>query len=160
MSAPTPAGALHASPIVGRDACLSTLTGLVSGGEAPGIVALVGEAGIGKSRLARWAADAARERGRTVIVGNATQGLAEPLGLLRDAVRAARRAGLEPVVRGDRAAEGLPALLLPELGAAPDAPEGLGATFDAGRHATWRRWPGGRGCWSCSRTCTGQMPPA
>src|SRR5262245_34750235 len=98
---------------------------------APGTtIALVGEAGIGKTRLARHAAAAAAEAGREVVEGHSTLGLAEPLGVICDAVRAAGRAGLVPAGR-DRLAAGFPALVLPELGAGTIETGNLGATFEA-----------------------------
>ena len=99
---------------------------------APGaLLALVGEAGIGKSALARHAAEAARQAGRPVIEGYCTLGLAEPLGVVCDAVRAAGRAGLDPGGSRDRLAMGFPALVLPELGGGEVETGNLGATFEA-----------------------------
>ena len=91
-------------------------------------IALVGEAGIGKTALARYAAQAAD--GRAVIEGRSTLGLAEPLGVICDAVRGAGRAGLAPAGR-DRLASDFPALVLPELGAGTIETGNLGATFEA-----------------------------
>ena len=91
----------------------------------------MGEAGIGKSALARHAAEAARTGGRAVIEGYSTLGLAEPLGVICDAVRAAGRAGLGPGGSRDRLAAGFPALVLPELGGGEIETGNLGATFEA-----------------------------
>ncbi len=99
---------------------------------APGLcLALVGEAGIGKSALARHAAEAAGQSGRAVIEGYSTLGLAEPLGVICDAVRAAGRAGLSPGAGRDRLATGFPALVLPELGGGEVETGNPGATFEA-----------------------------
>jgi len=65
---PAPAGGL---PLVGRVTELATLTGQLNRarGGAASYVALVGEPGIGKSRLAAEVARQAREQGWTVAVG-------------------------------------------------------------------------------------------
>ena len=107
--------------IHGRAHERAALEAAVAPGAPGACLALVGEAGIGKSALARHAAEAAREAGRPVIEGYSTLGLAEPLGVICDAVRAAGRAGLVPGGR-DRLATGFPALVLPELGAARSRP--------------------------------------
>ena len=106
---------LLARSIFGRAGELDSLRRLLAGGVEPAALALVGEAGIGKTRLASWAADAAREQGRAVLQGGTHLGLPEPLGVIRDAVRGALRAGLAPP-GDDPVAGGLPPLLLPELG--------------------------------------------
>ena len=65
-----------------------------------------------------------------MIEGHSTLGLAEPLGVICDAVRGAGRAGLAPAGR-DRLASDFPALVLPELGAGTIETGNLGATFEA-----------------------------
>ena len=55
----------------------------MEGAVRPAVLALVGEAGIGKTRLAEWAIERARARGRFVVQGNSHLGLPEPLGVLR-----------------------------------------------------------------------------
>ena len=85
----------HAAPLLaqrihGRGLAQNALAELVSS-ERGGALALVGEAGIGKSRLAAWAGERAREARRVGGRGAAVLGLAEPLGVFRDLVRAAGR---------------------------------------------------------------------
>jgi DNA-binding CsgD family transcriptional regulator len=116
--------------IHGRGPERAALEAAVALGAPGATIALVGEAGIGKTRLAQDAAQAAAQAGRGVIQGHSTLGLAEPLGVICDAVRGARRAGLAPAGR-DRLAAGFPALVLPELGAGTIETGNLGATFEA-----------------------------
>jgi DNA-binding CsgD family transcriptional regulator len=116
--------------IRGRDAERAALEAAVAPGATGATLALIGEAGIGKTRLAQHAAQAAAEAGRDVVEGHSTLGLAEPLGVICDAVRAAGRAGLVPAGR-DRLAAGFPALVLPELGGGEIESGNLGATFEA-----------------------------
>ncbi len=128
MTAPTHPSFL-AQTVHGRGAVLVALAALVDDGGGSAL-ALVGEAGIGKTRLAAWAADHARQTRRTVIEGRSVLGLAEPLGVFCDLVRGARREGLEPPAR-DPLAAGFPAQVLPELGASDVERGNLGATFEA-----------------------------
>jgi DNA-binding CsgD family transcriptional regulator len=116
--------------IHGRGPERAALEAAVAQGASGTTIALVGEAGIGKTRLARHAAEAARAAGRDVVEGHSTLGLAEPLGTICDAVRAAGRVGLVPAGR-DRLAAGFPALVLPELGGGEIESGNLGATFEA-----------------------------
>ncbi len=110
---------------------LDALHGMLSGRTNPAAISLAGEAGIGKTRLARWATSSARECGWAVIGGGTHLGLPEPLGVLRDAVRNALREGLAPT-GDDRIARGLPEMLLPELGGAASRPAAdSGAVFEA-----------------------------
>ena len=62
-------------PMVGRDAQLAALTQLLetSGEGRPAFAALVGEPGIGKTRLATELLAAARARGATVLTGRCSQ---------------------------------------------------------------------------------------
>ncbi len=124
----------HAAPLLaqrihGRGAVQDALTALVAS-EQGGPLALVGEAGIGKSRMAAWTGERAREARQVVVEGRALLGLAEPLVVFRDLVRAAGREGLTPRSR-DPLAAGFPAQLLPELGASAVEAGNLGATFEA-----------------------------
>jgi DNA-binding NarL/FixJ family response regulator len=117
--------------IHGRGPERAALEGALALGARGACVCLVGEAGIGKTALARHAAEAARAAGRGVVEGHTVLGLAEPLGVICDAVRAAGRSGLVPAGR-DRLASGFPALVLPELGGGGEIETGnLGATFEA-----------------------------
>src|SRR5687768_5297980 len=102
----------HAAPLLarhihGRGRAQEALAELVSSARG-GALALVGEAGIGKSRLAAWAGERGREARRVVVEGRAVLGLSEPLGVFRDLVRAAGRDGLTPRSR-DPLVAGLPA---------------------------------------------------
>ncbi len=117
--------------IHGRAHERAALEAAVAPGAPGAVLALVGEAGIGKSALARHAADAARQAGRSAIEGYSTLGLAEPLAVMCDAVRAAGRAGLDPRGSRDRLATGFAALVLPELGGGQIETGNLGATFEA-----------------------------
>ncbi len=95
------------------------------------MLALAGEAGIGKTRLARWVVDAARDQRWNVVEGQTHLGLPEPLGVVRDAVRGARRGGLSPA-GDDPVAAALPEQLLPELGKGPrDLGGDSGAMFES-----------------------------
>src|SRR5689334_17108261 len=103
-------------PLIGRDAELARLEELLERTARRGAaVQIIGEAGVGKSRLARAACEGSLARGRLVVEGRAEPGAgAVAHGLLRDAVRAVRRRpGSEPL-RDALAAE-LPQRLLPEL---------------------------------------------
>ncbi len=120
-SAPLLARAIH-----GRAEATARLDSLVEGG---GAVVLVGEAGIGKTRLARHAGEQAGTKRAFVLEGHATLGAIEPLGVICDLVRAARRAGISPPAR-EREAAAFPAMVLPELGGGSDG-AGLGAIQDA-----------------------------
>jgi predicted ATPase len=89
---PTP-GSLLSGPIVGRTAILDRLERLLDASGVTGhVVAIAGEAGLGKTRLARCLVAGARERGRVVLVGRASPlEAALPLGVLQDALRDERR---------------------------------------------------------------------
>ena len=109
---PSHLGTWSSATVVGRDAEIARLAALLEEG---GTIALVGEAGIGKTRLAREAVALARAAGRRVVEGGT--GTAEgdrPLAPLRDAVRSHLRAGpVEPL--DDPLAAAFPAMVLPEL---------------------------------------------
>ena len=109
----------RAPVIVGRDAVLARLRTLAGEDEpAVSVVALVGDAGHGKTRIARALADLMRQRGRLVIEGHARAGTAAlPLGVFQDALRAHRRARPPQAALEDPLASAFPAQLLPELGA-------------------------------------------
>ena len=150
-------GVTSTFPFVGRSAELERLRALLprADGEERRIVLLGGEAGSGKSRLAReFAAEAAGE-GVLVLHGAADAVVRTPYGPFVEA--------LEPLVRDEPRAGAL-ARLLPDLDARVHA---SGHDPDTERHrlhtavaellarVTRRRR---RRCW-CSRTATGPMPP-
>lgn len=84
-------------------------------------MAISGEAGLGKTRLAKSLAAGARTRGRVVLVGRASPLEASlPLAVLQDALRDERRGAPDLPLPDDPLAAAFPALLLPEL-AASDA---------------------------------------
>jgi DNA-binding CsgD family transcriptional regulator/tetratricopeptide (TPR) repeat protein len=120
--------------LVGRDHALELLLGLVRrAGEGDGGAALVvGEAGIGKSRLVNEFARRAREDGTLVLVGEcvdlaeAELAYAPVVGALRAVVRERSEPGL---VKLFGAARGELARLLPELGdPGPSIQASLGQT--------------------------------
>ncbi len=115
-----------AQTIRGRDDAMARLEELIADG---GALVLVGEGGIGKTRLSRWTAERAARRRMGALEGTTVLGVAEPLAVMRDLVRSARRAGAEPTLRDPLAAE-FPARLLPELGGGAEDGS-LGATFEA-----------------------------
>ncbi|HMN99908.1 MAG TPA: AAA family ATPase [Miltoncostaeaceae bacterium] len=116
--------------IVGREAVLDRLRRLLDASSAEGrAVAIVGEAGLGKTRLAKALVSAARERARVVLVGRASPlEAALPLAVLQDALREERRGPAEIPVPADPLAAAFPGLLLPELASA----ERAGSTMDRG----------------------------
>src|SRR5437764_2505734 len=107
--------------LVGRDHALELLVGVLRrAGEGDGGAALVvGEAGIGKSRLVNEFARRAAEGGALVLVGECVD-LAEaelPYAPFVAALRAVVRERSEPeLVKLFGAARGEPARLLPQLG--------------------------------------------
>ncbi|WP_341358448.1 BTAD domain-containing putative transcriptional regulator [Georgenia sp. M64] len=72
---PTPLPRLPSWPMVGRDSELVALTGLLDAADrgSPSFAALVGEPGIGKSRLSHELLVLARARGARVLVGRCSQ---------------------------------------------------------------------------------------
>ena len=85
--------------VIGRDSELATLVDCMEKAEAGsgGVIALVGEAGIGKSRLVREAVRVAADRGLLVLVGRAVPGPAPvPFRPLSEALLAATRGSRPP----------------------------------------------------------------
>lgn len=106
----------------------------------PAVVALIGEAGIGKTRLAKWLAASVGRSGHGVVWGQAAPSdIGLPLGVFQDLLRAeARREGVAPPA--DPLAAGFPQRVLPELGGAPPGQAvGRDVVFEAAA-----RWFDGR----------------
>lgn len=102
--------------LVGRAPERAVVAAFVAPTRPRPVLALTGDAGIGKTRLAAEAVRIARERGMTVLEGRPSAGVgALPLGVVRDALRRARRAGLRLDGTGDALADAFPLWLLPEL---------------------------------------------
>ena len=123
----------RAPVIVGRDAVLARLRALAGDGEpAVNVVALVGAAGHGKTRIARALAELMRQRGRLVMEGHARASTAAlPLGVFQDALRAARRGGAERDAPEDPLARAFPRQLLPELRAGDAMADERGLLFES-----------------------------
>lgn len=80
------------------------------------MVSLVGEAGLGKTRLVRALLESARDGPRLVLEGRASPlEAALPLGVFQDAIRAERRTRPATPAPDDPLAAAFPELLLPEL---------------------------------------------
>src|SRR5689334_10576963 len=96
----TPARGRCAVPVlVGLSAEVAALTTLVAGANAGrgGLAVLVGEAGVGKSRLAREAAAVAADRDLLVLAGRAVPGVSPlPLRPLTEALLVAGRGQRPP----------------------------------------------------------------
>ena len=92
-------GAPASGPLVGRDAEMDVLVRLLDDVAAgrPGVVVLEGEAGIGKTRLARETAETAAARGFQLLVGHL-----RPLRVFRGAVRGADGCGAALVADSGR----------------------------------------------------------
>jgi len=100
------------APVRGRNALLLVVEALVERGA--GTLVLLGERGVGKTRLAIEGARFAQGRGARVLAGSATAAPGAPYGLFLDVFRHEREAGHDPLT----------------------APPGLSS--DAGRHAIHR----------------------
>ena len=139
LSTQPPFGAAQ-TPLFGRERETQTLASLIDQSDTPGqAVRFVGEAGIGKTRLARWTVEHVAQTRRVVVWGQASPndaGLA--LGVFQDALRAYRRGPTGAQPRGDALAQSFPERVLPELGGVPaDAPTGRAVVFAAA--AQWLR---------------------
>jgi DNA-binding CsgD family transcriptional regulator len=109
---------LLARTIVGREAILERLDRLLEvGGSAGQVIAIAGDAGLGKTRLVTALVGQARARGRLVLVGRASPlEVSLPLGALQEALREERRTSPAAPTPDDSLAASFPGLLLPELG--------------------------------------------
>ena len=114
---------LLADSMVGREDVLSRVDRMLErDAGSPPVIQVVGEAGIGKSRLVRAIAERARADGRLVLEGRARSGdAALPFAVFQDALRARRRAA-GPAPADDPVSADFATHLLPELGGRPDAP--------------------------------------
>jgi DNA-binding CsgD family transcriptional regulator len=132
MSVQAPGQRWHAATIVGREDAQARLARHLDAlGEHAVVVQLVGDAGIGKSRLVADLAARARARGMHVLEGVADAFDATPLAVVQDAIRADLRRGDAPPM-ADELAASFPSRLLPELGAGGGAaPEERGVIFEA-----------------------------
>jgi DNA-binding CsgD family transcriptional regulator len=121
-----------ASAILGRERILASLDEMVARGASGATLQLVGEAGLGKTRLARAAAERARAHGRLVLEGRArASDTALPLGVFQDALRADLRARPDAPRPEDPLEVAFPAQLLPELGGAAGAGADRAALFES-----------------------------
>ncbi|MGH8910169.1 MAG: ATP-binding protein [Egibacteraceae bacterium] len=135
--------------LVGRDEELSTLTAALDRAAKGrgGTVMLLGEAGIGKSRLAREAAAAARTRGFTALCGRAVPGRASAFRALAEALLSAlrdRRLPVAPELDPFRSALGR---LVPQWRSGHElADEGSDVVLAEGVLRLLRHLGGERGC--------------
>jgi DNA-binding CsgD family transcriptional regulator len=126
-----PRGALG-SAIVGRERILVRLDELVAPAAAGATLQLVGEAGLGKTRLARAAAERAGAHRRLVLEGRArATDTVLPLGIFQDALRADLRARPDAPRPADPLEVAFPAQLLPELGGGGGAGVDRAALFES-----------------------------
>lgn len=111
----------EAYPLVGRDGALALLTGLLDDATDDGrLAAVVGEAGIGKSRLGEELLVVAAERGRATVAARAfPHEAALPYGVVAELARAALAARSPEVPAGWWTEE--VARILPELGQTPSS---------------------------------------
>lgn len=113
---PPPLLAAADGTLVGRDDELARLEGLWDQPGSQRLVVLVGEAGIGKTRLAAELAMAAREGGALVLYGHCDEGVGAPYQPLAEALRPyAAALGAEAMAAGLGALGPALGQLLPEL---------------------------------------------
>ena len=131
---------MRAPRIVGRGPALDAIDRALAD-PAEGVLAIVGDPGLGKTRLAGEAAARARRAGRLALEGRATRHEgAVSLAVFRDALRADRRERPGAAPPDDPLAAAFPERLLPELGReGGQAPAGhdRGVLFEAA--ARWLR---------------------
>jgi AAA ATPase domain len=154
--------------VVGRDEELAVLEQSLEEAQSGcgGVVLLVGEAGIGKSRLAREVAAAAAGRGMRILVGRASRGGAVAYRPFAEALLGALRASRQPELAELGPFQSALGRLVPEwaggrrvLGAAPPptlAGSSLqisatlaGPWLPPGGGWTTRRWCWPRWCCGC-----------
>ncbi len=127
-------GRLSAPTLIGRDREHRLLVEAVV--DAPVLIAVEGEAGVGKSRLVREALSSPRLAGCRVLMGHCHR-LREPF-LLGPVVEALRGVGNQPPARSLSPVAGALQPLLPELAAIlPPAPDQIGDAR-AERHRVFR----------------------
>jgi DNA-binding NarL/FixJ family response regulator len=127
-------------PLVGRERALAQLQSALAAAGRMGVVAqIVGEPGIGKSRLAAEIARTARDEGRLVVEGRAQPfGPALPFSVFQDALRHHRRTSPGAPSLPDPVAASFPEILLPELGAPRGEPKDSGVVHEAAsRYLAW-----------------------
>jgi DNA-binding CsgD family transcriptional regulator/tetratricopeptide (TPR) repeat protein len=127
--------------LIGRTRALSQLESALAAAARIGVVAqIVGEPGIGKSRLAEEVARKARLDGRVVMEGRAQPiGPSLPFSVFQDALRLHRRVNPDATGPTDAVASSFPARLLPELGPFPaDDGDAHGVLYEAAsRYFSW-----------------------
>lgn len=121
--------------------------------DGPPAVAIVGEAGIGKTRLVRWLAETGAANGHIALEGRAQLGLTESFGILRDVVRDATRVGLEPP-GNDVVAHHLPELLRRSRDSMVEGSADDGVIFESAVRFL-DAVAAAAGFWSYSKTSTG-----
>src|SRR5215475_15596061 len=118
-------GVRSATVTVGREAESDMLARALDGARAggPGCTLLVGEGGVGKSRLLQEAAAAARQAGMGVAPGRAAISAPAPFSLVAEALRSWLRAHPRPPTRSafDRGLR----MILPEWESPSDDRDGL-----------------------------------
>lgn len=110
-----------AERIIGRAELVARLGEVLAPGAGGTVLLVGGEAGVGKTRIAREAAMGAGATGRTVMQGNAAP--VEPVlpfGVFQDALRTERRREAAPPAMDDPLARQFRRMLLPELGGPAD----------------------------------------
>ena len=126
-------GDLLAHTLIGRDGALRAIDDLLEAApDGRRVLCLIGDAGLGKTRLATHTALRARAAGLAVLEGRTdTIDARLPLGAYRNAIRDARRRNVlpDPEAIGDELAQLFPRWLLPELG--EPSPTDLDVVFES-----------------------------
>lgn len=139
-----PPGDARRWPIAGRAGELAALAGLLAEAETPQFAMLVGEPGIGKTRLAQELADRARAHGFAVLIGRCSEDEGAPpmwpwVGVLRALADEVPGADLPEPDSAEltRLSELLSRGLTPEPMTAGAATPGRTAEVDAERFRVW-----------------------